>query len=356
MLNTLQAGRGIAAIAVLLFHLNIGIVTLTGVDVLPGASKYGHRGVDFFFVLSGFIIMLAHHRDIDQPHRWSRFAYKRFARIYPVYWFYSALVLLAALAGFGATGRIPDNFGDWFSSIFLLRVSDVTTPIGPGWTLFHEVLFYAAFSVLILSRRIGIILIAVWFGVCALNYAYPESNVYSPYTTALTGLNLDFLFGMGAFWAYQKIRTGQLAAIVSVGGALVLLAAFTLDGRIALEAGYLYGLGFAVLIAGLTNLERRRPMSLPVMTFLGNASYSIYLVHEPALTFGYYPLSMLGVTNPYLLAALGGGFALTAGLLGYLLIEKPLMERLRRGPRSSSRTGSPSVDEARISATPKTQI
>lgn len=355
MLNTLQAGRGIAAIAVLLFHLNIGIVALSGVDVIPGASKYGHRGVDFFFVLSGFIIMLAHHRDIDQPNRWSRFAYKRFARIYPVYWFYSALVLLAALAGFGATGRIPESIGDWVSAIFLVRVSDVTTPIGPGWTLFHEVLFYAAFSILILNRRVGMILMAVWFGGCALNNAFPEPNVYSPYTTAITGLNLDFLFGMGAFWASQKIRTSRFATIVSVAGTLLLISAFVLDGRTVLEVGYLYGLGIAVLIAGLTNLERRRPINLPVMTFLGNASYSIYLVHEPALTFSYYPLSMLGLTNPYLLAALGGGFALAAGLLGYLLIEKPMMKRLRKGFGSYSRAPTPPADDANLAANSKTQ-
>lgn len=356
MLNTLQAGRGIAAVAVLLFHLNIGVVALTGVDVIPGASKFGHRGVDFFFVLSGFIIMLAHHRDIDQPHRWSRFAYKRFARIYPVYWFYSALVLIAALVGLGATDRIPESFGDWFSTVFLLRVSDVTTPIGPGWTLFHEMLFYAAFSVLIISRRIGIVLMALWFGACAINNAFPEPNVYTPYTTAITGLNLDFLFGMAAFWASRKIRTARLAAFVSAAGALILVAAVGFDGRSSFEVGYLYGLGFAVLIAGLTNLERRRPIDLPLMTFLGNASYSIYLVHEPALTFSYYPLSMLGLTNAYALAALGGGFALLAGLLGYLLIEKPMMNRLRRGPpRVSPGAKSPSEDPE-MPATARTQI
>ncbi len=329
MFNSLQAGRGIAAIAVLLFHLGIGVETMTGVDVFPLMTNFGDRGVDFFFVLSGFIIMLAHHKDIGRPEQWSRFAYKRFARIYPAYWIYTAIVVIGALFWSGAAAGFPQSPADWFSTITLIRVSDLVTPIGPGWTLFHEMMFYAAFSVLIFNRYAGIALMALWFGACAIFGEFQPGNVYSPYTTAITALNLDFLMGMVAFWASRRIQTERLAIVTALAGLLVLIATVALTGREILPEEYLYGPGFALLIAGSTSFERHRTINIPAMTFLGNASYSIYLVHQTALTIGYYPIAAMGVTDPYLLYAFGGSFGLVTGIAAYLLVEKPMMRLMR---------------------------
>ena len=355
MLNTLQAGRGIAAIAVLLFHLNSGAIALTGIDIIPGA-QFGDRGVDFFFVLSGFIIMLAHHKDIGQPARWSRFAYKRFARIFPIYWIYSLIVIVAMLIGLGNGDRLDQSAADWFSTFSLIRLTDVTTPIGPGWTLFHEVLFYAAFSVLIFNRKVGIALMAAWFGGCALLGTFPAGNVYSPYTTVISALNLDFLLGMGAFWASQRIRSSQLAAATTVAGLLFLIAGAALADSEVIQDAYLFGVGFALLMAGATNLERRRPISLPVMTLLGNASYSIYLVHETGLAASNFVLTKAGVTNPYVMVTLAGTAALLAGLAGYLFIEKPVMRWMRdRTPKAPTAPATtPETSEVSATASPRT--
>lgn len=330
MLNTLQAGRGLAAIAVLLFHLNIGAESLTGVDVIPLASDYGALGVDFFFVLSGFIMMLAHQNDIGRPERWKRFAYKRFARIYPVYWVYTLLVIAVLYAGVGSGERLSQSPADWFSTVSLVRITDVTTPIGPGWSLFHEILFYAVFSVLMLSRRAGLALMAVWFGACALLGVFPEGNVYSPYTTAISALNLDFLMGMAAFALSRRMRSIPTAIAVTLAGVLLLFIAAGLGNQGFAGSGYIFGAGFAALIAGATNLERRRPASLPLLTFLGNASYSIYLLHEIGLTVIGRALLQAGVANPYVLVGLTGSGALAVGLAGYLLVEKPLTGFMRR--------------------------
>jgi peptidoglycan/LPS O-acetylase OafA/YrhL len=93
MLRTLQAGRGVAAIAVLLYHLNLELVARFGGASVSGL-EVGWAGVDFFFVLSGFIIWHVHAGDIGQDGRLGRYLWNRFTRLYPVYW----AVLAVALA------------------------------------------------------------------------------------------------------------------------------------------------------------------------------------------------------------------------------------------------------------------
>ena len=64
-LNTLQLGRGLAAVAVGAFHM--GVIVPANSSVLSRLSQHGNAGVDFFFVLSGFIMMHAHSKDASNP-------------------------------------------------------------------------------------------------------------------------------------------------------------------------------------------------------------------------------------------------------------------------------------------------
>jgi exopolysaccharide production protein ExoZ len=85
--SSLQAGRAIAALMVVLFHCS----------AILGEAKYwhhsfdkylvcGHRGVELFFVLSGIVILHAHRADMDNPGALAIYLRKRFVRIYPIYW------------------------------------------------------------------------------------------------------------------------------------------------------------------------------------------------------------------------------------------------------------------------------
>src|SRR3569623_861731 len=109
-LPSLTGVRGVAALWVVLFHLQqyAGDFGLDPIQGLPGL-RTGWAGVDLFFVLSGFILMLVHERDfvrLNWPSAF-RFAWLRFFRVYPLATVVLVLILLLVLA--------DRQFSAWFS-------------------------------------------------------------------------------------------------------------------------------------------------------------------------------------------------------------------------------------------------
>jgi exopolysaccharide production protein ExoZ len=82
-IQSLQAFRGFAALAVLFYHCAQRGDIHSPFLQLP---LMGYLGVDFFFVLSGFIIMYAHMRDPRTFTAVKTYLFKRITRIYPAYW------------------------------------------------------------------------------------------------------------------------------------------------------------------------------------------------------------------------------------------------------------------------------
>jgi exopolysaccharide production protein ExoZ len=332
MLQTLQAGRALAAISVAAFHLSVmmGVDRYGGVPVFQEFTKHGSRGVDFFFVLSGFIILFAHVGDIGKPRAWGEYIYRRFVRLYPIYWLYTAGFVALLALGFGTQASLPTGLGDWLSTVTLIRFSDGSPPITVAWTLFHEVAFYAAFSLLILNKRLGVAFFAIATCVCLALYQYPDTGERGPFNTYTAAYNLFFLLGMGAYWLFR--RGGRGVAEFVAGAAIFGFALLTMGLPYQLSP-LLLAIGLAFLVAGATKLERGGAIKVPVfLSFIGNASYTIYLVHiaveglllKIALKTHLYQAVGAQVTYLLVLAATIG-----AGCVAYVLVERPLLTYLQ---------------------------
>jgi len=143
-LKTLQLCRGLAAALVLLFHATSVSSAFLNYDLLHGIFLFGYSGVDFFFVLSGFIIFWIHRVDLGHPARLRPYLRKRFIRIYPLYWVVF-LVLLPIYFG------LPNNFHDCLvllkSFLLLPQVSNPVLTV--AWTLSSELFFYGLFGLAI---------------------------------------------------------------------------------------------------------------------------------------------------------------------------------------------------------------
>ncbi|MGQ3050315.1 MAG: acyltransferase family protein [Roseateles sp.] len=309
MLRSLQAGRAVAALMVLCFHLGLAIKHYFGVDLF--LVPFGHAGVDFFFVLSGFIISLAHRGDIHQPRQFGRFIWKRFARVYPIYW----IVFLVAYAG---AYRIVDlSPGDLVWALLLIPANSAPV-VSVAWSLQWEVVFYGLFGALILHPILGLAALA------AVLLCWPYGTVYLA------------LFLAGALSAlvdqWRPTLPGRTVALL---GAAIFISACVYDVAMGHKPTLWLGLGSAVLVLGLVSAERAGHVfgRHPALQLLGDSSYCIYLVHYPVISAACKAAMWLGLrgqTWGWLLYPVMLSGAVLAGVALHRLIEKPLLGRLNK--------------------------
>ena len=118
MLQSVQICRGLAALLVLVYHTSaiMGLQKYGSQNIFNGyLSSLGFIGVDFFFVLSGFIIPFAHQKDVGRSDQFGRYAYRRVSRIYPIYWLYLTMILIAYQVR-GEQSIL--SFADYFQFLF----------------------------------------------------------------------------------------------------------------------------------------------------------------------------------------------------------------------------------------------
>lgn len=349
MLRVLQAGRALAAISVAAFHLSIlmGLERYGGDAAFRDLTRHGFRGVDFFFVLSGFIILFAHLEDIGKPRAWKDYINRRFVRVFPIYWLYTAGFVALLFLGFGTDAEFPTNIPDWLTTWTLVRFSVVEPPLSVAWTLFHEVAFYAMFSLLIVNRRLGIVSLATWACLCIAFYDYPLEAQRTPWNVYTAAYNLFFLFGMAACWLYRRGGNGFVE--FGAGLAIAIFAAVTMGLPNNLSP-LILAIGFALLVAGATKLELAGCIKVPgFLNYIGNASYTIYLAHIPilgllmkiAMVSGLY--DAVGANATYVIVLTG---TIAAGCVAYALVERPLLSMLRKRSEKSARQASAATTSA----------
>ena len=338
-MSSLQGGRGVAALLIVLFHASRAIFANAKYwhhDPFAGVFSFGDSGVTFFFVLSGFIIYHAHERDLGRPERLQAYLWKRFRRIYPIYWLIVILVLPIYLSvhsfGLGYETQ-PEVI---LSSLLLVHLQSLHSVLWVGWTLFHEVLFYAFFAVAIWRVRVGFVLLGIWFAAStqAANPAFglPLIGFYFSY--------LHLLFGLGlvARRLFGTVVIPLPHLVTLLGGAVILAMAADEDyGNMLSEMWrtLAYGVGCTFALLGIVELERQGRLTTPrPLVLLGDASYSIYLVHFLALSL----LAKLAWASgaaqlpdalSYLLLVAG---ATGSGVLLHLWVERPLLARLGQKP------------------------
>lgn len=343
MFVTLQVGRGLAAIAVAAFHMSITTGSPkfggNGEKVLWDWFSRGNLGVDFFFVLSGFIILQAHRRDVDYPSRLGRYALRRATRIFPIYWIY----LTACIVGMvivGSQHLVLATPADWIAVYSLVRVTDVALPLAQAWTLFHEAVFYAAFALFIYSRRLGLAVFAIWLVALLYYFYYPSNATQSFADTVFGAYNLNFFVGMLASHLAQRATQTQALAL-TLSGIVLFVLNYQLNSSIGNTpmVKLLYAISFGAIVSGAAALERLgRLVLVPAFGFIGDASYSIYLLHEHIQSYSLRALMKLGVTavdHGLLVFWLGMGTTVLVGCLAFQWLERPLLALLRLRLESS---------------------
>lgn len=343
-LRTLEIGRFIAASLVMAMHLigfaggyaPPGRAALLGGFVPPAAFA-----VQFFFTLSGFVMICAHGQEFGQAGASARFWWRRARRIYPMYWL-SLLLALCALPAVPEAGRM----------LGLATLAPYFTPdiVPPAWSLRLEIAFYLLFGLCLLPR-IGRAVLVLWVvGTVGLTYwphlqaglvpgALRAHAVLFLFGTNFTCFHLQFFGGMLAGWLYQTRPPGPRLAwgVLAAGAAALLLCLPFLHWGNAYYTPALapvLALGFGAVVLGLAALEGAgaiRPRA--AATRLGAISYPLYILHGSflALFTAFAPPARLhlGPGGQYglLLGAMLAIYALSAAAA--FCIDQPLQRRRR---------------------------
>ena len=333
--QSIQALRAIAANAVLIAHLTVIERKYNrGALVLPKWVEGGVFGVVIFFVVSGFIMASLAERNSK------RFLINRTTRIFPPYWFYTTLVLAAALIRPDWVNSSYDQAPSIWRSYLL--VPDTTFPIlGVGWTLIHEMYFYIVFALVIAIRLPQVAAIAAWTVVILLIWLLFPGEAGSPaypiLSTAVNPLTFEFMAGILVSLALRRFN-GRLAVAILTTGALGLTATVMFYPEpISLTWGtglwwrlILIGLPCAAVVYGIAGLDVKRAISFPAWVIrLGDASYSTYLAHvlvASALGRALMQVTFGGVLYEVILVAICIVAANLFGLISHALIEQPTVK------------------------------
>lgn len=328
--NDIDGLRAVAVILVCLFH--VGVTALAG----------GYVGVDVFFVISGFLITRNILRD-GSAFWFGEFYWRRVRRLMPAVWVTTIVTMLAASAVMRpdaldaaawsavATTLSVSNFYFW-SQAGYWDTSGAFKPLLHTWSLAVEEQFYLFWPLLLFLLRplharwtltatfVGLFAAGTVLSVWATN-RFPSAAFYlMPFRV------MEFAIG-AALASMEQHRRIQLPAAVQqalpiAGLALIALSALTFDEKTAFPgiAALVPCLGAALVIAGGSATVTARALANPAAVYVGQISYSLYLVHWPVVSlYKYATLASLTPTVQVTLLAL----MFVLAVLLHHLVEKP---------------------------------
>jgi exopolysaccharide production protein ExoZ len=349
----LQALRAVAVLLVILFHIAVQeSATTPSLQYLAFFGNFGYGGVNLFFVISGFIMVYISQDRWGNRDKWRGFVARRAVRIYPTYW----LVFLITIAVFtGYYGKANCLAGDWgktFGAITLARDPRDMCFVPQAWTLHWELLFYLTFSaVFFLSREWSIRVGIIWAVASACVIAFARSRVSENVFDYCT-YNLHFLAGAALCLVYPKVRLRHPIFWIFAGASLFVLSGVLNGQGVMNTEDRLHRLvqfvpGSLMLLYGFLGLEERRIAPPNWLLLLGNASYSIYLIHLTTfLAFRRETAGMIHTPVTHLLWDIGlFAAAVIPGVFIYYAFEKPVISLGKSLLKRKPATRAPSAAE-----------
>ena len=278
--------RGIAALAVVVGHLLVTYDTyFPGTEPASLQFRYGAFGVQLFFLISGFVILMTARRQSSV----SGFAVARFARLYPTYWIALAGTVMITLLWAESPERV--TLTGVLANLTMVQRWFLIDGIDPvSWTLAIEMQFYILIGLLLwatrsrLTTRVVLLVMSTWLVVslAVSVVAAPHSHGIPPEAVARTWkiiLNVTLaeygpLFASGCLMFLA--RTREVSWLWPVGGTVVATACATLlhSARYGAVVGGLCALMLIVTVRASTS-----PLRVAPVRWLGRVSFSLYIFH-----------------------------------------------------------------------------
>lgn len=295
-LEWIQALRAIAALMVLFFHMAPNWETSKHLSGAASAMRWGFSGVDIFFALSGFVVYRAA-KDALASGNATAFLRHRLIRVYSGYW---PVLLVFALVWVVVLHLPIPPAQKVFYSIFLLSGDITKNWLAVSWTLALELYFYAWIFVLALMNRskphipvaIGFLSLIAWHVGWLIVASYRTSPTTQPLRFLLTPYAIEFFLGalISVIHGTPKRHSNEFAvACVCIGLCFIGLGfvvgttspSFTNTEILRVGSFGIVAVGFLIVFLSLELTTLSPPKWL---VKIGDASYSLYLLHTSLLT------------------------------------------------------------------------
>ena len=291
----LESLRGIAAICVALFHY-------------PSSSflhfKYGHLGVYFFFVLSGFVISLNYIDKINNFKDLANFQIRRFWRLYPMHIVVLFIILFIQILKFFAVnyiglknGQIP--FGDWYSlkdffgSLFLIqsifKYFYFLSWNGAAWSISTEFYAYIIFGILFMSIKKNFIPLIIFVYLLNRILNFFDLTYFESFFSFLNPVFFIciYYFSIGCFlyhvykYLHNKIFINNFFSILFF--ILLILLKYFHENIFIEYNSIIFALILLITVLLKESTYLYKVLNFNLLIFLGTISYSFYLIHQSVI-------------------------------------------------------------------------
>jgi peptidoglycan/LPS O-acetylase OafA/YrhL len=301
--------RGVAAILVVAFHI---FETFSGGNRFIQMINHGYLAVDFFFLLSGFVVAYAYDDRWEKMTQWE-FYKRRLIRLQPMV--IMGMIIGAALYYFQASDVLFPQIATMpvWKLILVMFVGFTLIPLtpsaeirgwgemhplnGPAWSLFFEYIANILYAVLFrrFSNKVMTLFVVIFAGMF-INYTVfgPKGDVIGGWSLNLEQMNVGFTRLLYPFFA--GVLLSRLGKLIHIKGAFwicsllitMLLAIPRIGDENTLWMNGIYEsvcviLLFPLIVSIGAGGELKNPFSLKICKLLGAISYPIYITHYPLI-------------------------------------------------------------------------
>ena len=327
-----------AALAVVIYHYTFSGYARHLISIafptLSTITRYGYLGVDMFFIISGFVVLLSAWG--RRPHE---FVISRIVRLYPAYWVAVTITTIVAITL--SHGLFKVTPVQYLANLTMLNaVPHIANVDVVYWTLYAEIRFYLLVFVLTwvgITRARVVMLLWVWLAATAVLEAHvlPAGSAAKIDLIVQSQWSHYFIAGMALCLIYRTGFSWQLGIILVIAYANAVYQAINFGDLVSQR--YHQPLHSSVIAAVITvifvlitliALRVTRRLGRPWFAIAGTLTYPLYLVHAYN---GFVLINLVGgVVNRWvILAAMIIGMGCAAYAI-HRLVEAPLAARLKR--------------------------
>jgi peptidoglycan/LPS O-acetylase OafA/YrhL len=315
--------RGMAAIAVMLYHLFP--------NVAGGFIYHSYLAVDLFFLLSGFVIALTYEQKLHGTLSLGGFIITRAIRLYPLV--FAAVISVAFIRLLYPIPTLPaGSFLYQLSTNLLLIPNSLNREVEkfifvpPSWSLFYEMavnIMYAACVPLLGRKWLHAVIVIMGALLAAIIYAHGSvmllhQNIFFGFPRAIFSFCLGVLIYRGYSTGFHtKIAVPLIVQYLAILTILVLPSIDGWNWLYDILAIFLVFPAIITVAVQQTSTERRT-----IESELGEMSYPIYVLHMPVLAYTGVALGWAG--NDRVIASAAAVLTLIAAALAWRLYDRPL--------------------------------